>query len=168
MDENNKVLKQLFGRYFRKGIHGLQHTQRVNTLSSLIYFFEGGNLGTWQEINTAAKFHDIGRVNDYGETTHGSLSVDKIIKLIPDLHSWDLDLDLVKYLMINHSVGDNDIPYVDERYQISLEILKDADGLDRVRIGDLDPRYLRLGISPQLVEIAYYLLEEVYPEKGYY
>ena len=35
-----------------------------------------------------------------------------------------------------------------------LAVLKDADGLDRHRIGDLDPRYLRTSAGRSLVESA--------------
>jgi hypothetical protein len=137
----------------------------VNTLVCIIYFFEGEKLNTWKELITAAEFHDIGRINDWKETKHGSLSVKKIMKLIPDWQSLDMDWNLIHYLMINHCIDDHNIPYVDERYQKCLEIIKDADGLDRVRIGDLNTNYLRLNISRNLEKVAYYLLEKVYPEK---
>ncbi|HMM43765.1 MAG TPA: hypothetical protein PKA95_17860, partial [Thermomicrobiales bacterium] len=41
-----------------------------------------------------------------------------------------------------------------------LRVLKDADGLERVRIHDLDPRRLRLqAISPPLEPLAWDLME---------
>ena len=41
--------------------------------------------------------------------------------------------------------------------------LKDADALDRVRLGDLDTSYLRFASSLLRVDIAWQLLEE-FPE----
>ena len=37
---------------------------------------------------------------------------------------------------------------------IELQVLKDADGLDRVRLGDLNPSYLRTKAAMQLIETA--------------
>ncbi len=39
-------------------------------------------------------------------------------------------------------------------------LLKDADGLDRVRLGDLDPRYLRNPHAREMVRFAEALFEE--------
>jgi hypothetical protein len=42
-----------------------------------------------------------------------------------------------------------------------LWTLKDADGLDRVRIHDLDPSQLRFPVSQERVELAWKLLEKM-------
>ena len=47
-----------------------------------------------------------------------------------------------------------------ERERLLFYMLKDADGLDRVRIFDLDPRYLRLEASRKRTEFAWELLRD--------
>jgi hypothetical protein len=42
-----------------------------------------------------------------------------------------------------------------------LKLFKDSDGLDRVRINDLDVEYLRYPVSRELVSFAEYLLREI-------
>ncbi|MHB8132284.1 MAG: hypothetical protein ACYDEX_25300 [Mobilitalea sp.] len=42
-----------------------------------------------------------------------------------------------------------------------LKIFKDCDNLDRVRLGDLDVRYLRNQYSAKLVSVADRLLREI-------
>ncbi len=42
-----------------------------------------------------------------------------------------------------------------------FRVLKDADGLDRVRLGDLDPSYLRYEVSRESVDRAWELLREI-------
>ena len=42
-----------------------------------------------------------------------------------------------------------------------FRVLKDADALDRVRLGDLDPSYLRFEVSRESVERAWELLREI-------
>ncbi len=41
-----------------------------------------------------------------------------------------------------------------------MALLKDADGLDRVRIGDLDPRYLRTSEALEMLDFAEQLMDE--------
>jgi hypothetical protein len=48
-------------------------------------------------------------------------------------------------------MGDPDWPLV--------ALLKDADGLDRVRLGDLDPSYLRVPASQSMVAFAQHLFD---------
>ncbi len=43
-----------------------------------------------------------------------------------------------------------------------IALLKDADGLDRVRLGDLDPSYLRLPESLTMVDFAQRLFDDTH------
>jgi hypothetical protein len=58
-----------------------------------------------------------------------------------------LDLGLVAELCRWHETPDDEI----ERLSLELVILKDADALDRCRLGDLDPERLRLSRARRLV-----------------
>lgn len=42
-----------------------------------------------------------------------------------------------------------------------FRVLKDADGLDRVRLGDLDPSFFRYDVARERVDRAWELLREL-------
>ena len=59
-------------------------------------------------------------------------------------------LDTVTYIVHWHVPPDHEAPVM----TTELQVLKDADGLDRVRLGDLDPTFLRTDVAPELIDIA--------------
>ena len=70
--------------------------------------------------------------------------------------------------MVNHCLDDNmaetlDEYFIDNRERAVrlLKLFKDSDGLDRVRINDLNVKYLRYPVSRELVSFAEYLLREM-------
>jgi uncharacterized protein len=77
------------------------------------------------------------------------------------------DYNAVKYLIETHCINDKDAFSLVRDYAVNepdrakrlLMVFKDADGLDRVRINDLNPAMLRLPVSRGLVQIAEELLE---------
>ena len=48
-----------------------------------------------------------------------------------------------------------------------LKVLKDADGLDRVRLGDLDPTRLRTDVAQSLIDTAQKLYDASQPNRPY-
>jgi hypothetical protein len=91
-------------------------------------------------------------VNDGVDRGHGARSAAWVLgRLVAERPAVSgLDLPFVAELCRWHEVPDVAI----ERLSLELVILKDADGLDRVRIGDLDPERLRLQHAGRLVEAA--------------
>jgi hypothetical protein len=76
----------------------------------------------------------------------------------------------VALFSVTHHSGDEKYAAPGARYlpepEMSLDVfraLKDADALDRVRLGpyDLDPSYLRFPVSHERIEIAWELLGEI-------
>jgi len=154
--------------YFHKpnGIHGVTHTKRVLFLVELLAALE--NLAETERdiLSMAAVYHDIGRTHDGADRAHGYSSFSKAEKL-SIIHFENLeDCNAVKYLIETHCLNDEeafalvmDYPLQEpSRAQKLLKFFKDADGLDRVRINDLNPAMLRLDLSRALVELA----EELY------
>ena len=149
------------------GIHGVGHTRRVIVHADALAAEVG--LGTLEAsaVHKAALWHDIGRSHNGVDWTHGMASVTKVMEL--GLHDGvpPTVLDLAFFAMEHHSmwdrVGDGRAAVRSDAAaaQRVLWVLKDADGLDRVRLGDLDPGQLRLTCSRARVELAEELLHRM-------
>lgn len=153
-------LKELY----RTGIHGIEHAFRVLKLVQRLSELEKISLEHKHILEFCAIFHDIGRVNDDIDDYHGVRS----IKKLQDHDYFGLksyDNSLVKYITENHCISDdlafnNVFNYRVSNYANALyliKLFKDADNLDRVRLGDLDVNYIRIASSKTLVDIAYEL-----------
>lgn len=175
--EDNKYIKR-FAQYnslltddlFKHpdSIHGVLHCRRVLLhVLTLSYLFK---LSLQDELTLilCAVYHDIGRENDDEDIYHGFQSFKKVRKhnLINLMGE---QLALVKYIIENHCISDDTAIKNVKKYHITnkehavelLKIFKDADGLDRVRLGDLNPKYLRHDISQGLINYAYDLLKNI-------
>lgn len=163
------------------GIHGVRHTKRVMlhclSLSNAIGLPENER----GVLVMTALYHDIGRTHDYGCTEHGKWSVEKKRELgLPSeyvsVNEWD-DLEymsptedeeeVMEFLMTYHCRNDKEADkelnrmksgVKKEMIQRLFPIFKDADALDRVRIGDLDPNFLRTTEAKKRLRFA----EDVY------
>jgi len=150
-----------------RGIHGIGHTLRVwvhaDALASDL------DLPEWEReaIRLAATWHDIGRTDDGADYYHGGKSAGKVVGL--GLHHGvdPLVLDLALFAVTWHC-GDEAYAADAARWTCdadaavrALSVLKDADALDRVRLGDLDESWLRFAPSYLRVERAWELLREL-------
>lgn len=152
--------------------HGRLHARRVaffvRTLANL-----GGLTEQDKKILLfAAKNHDIGRKHDYEDAKHGMDSASMLIHTRGWEEFSEEEQELIKFIVIEHSKGQDDNAQAIERlndekkykYKMMLNYLKDADKLDRVRLGNgpkvgLDASRLQLDVSKQLVKMAYQLHE---------
>jgi hypothetical protein len=151
--------------YNPNGIHALSHTKRVLLLGLLLAHLEQLSDHDRDLICEAAVFHDIGRVTDGYDTSHGIASYRKLLakglqKFLPAE-----DRETIRFIIELHAVADkaatkqvnkyglNDIGHTLKLYNI----FKDADGLDRVRINDLNPDYLRNPGAHKLLLLAHQL-----------
>jgi hypothetical protein len=152
------------------GIHGVLHAKRV----LLITLIQSYLLKLPQEhkliLAWCGVFHDIGRENDNEDSHHGRLSMQKLNdkKLSANLSErlGTEGMNILRYIIENHAVSDKvgikdvsnygikDVELAKRLYSL----FKDADGLDRCRLGDLDVKYLRNEISMRLVLLAEQLL----------
>lgn len=100
-----------------------------------------------------AYIHDLGRSNDFVDRNHGAESVARHFDKFE--HLWKIygltpqEQDYIKKAVIQHSTKEWTNPG-DDGYDV-MAILKDADALDRCRLGDLDPSYLRYSESIELI-----------------
>ena len=156
-------------RWFKRpeSVHGLSHTRRVLIHCSAIAASVGLEPDEFESLVLAVSWHDIGRTHDGHDTEHGAKSVARIEELGL---ARDVDpqvLDRVLFAVELHSINDETVlerpgPRSDGESMFRvLWVLKDADGLDRVRIYDLDPRRLRYPISRDRVEEAWELLAQL-------
>ncbi len=147
-------------------IHGVSHTLRVMVHVSEIA--AALRIVDWERETAvlAALWHDIGRTQDGGDRYHGAKSAGTVVGL--GLHA-GLPKDQVAVALhaVTHHPGDEGEAERAASWLADPEaarrvflLLKDADGLDRVRLrdGDLDVSYLRLPGSRSRVERAWDLL----------
>lgn len=163
-------------------IHGVAHTVRVwvhaqelaGELSRDIAD-DLGPLSGWEleALNFSALWHDIGRTNDATDYYHGAKSAGKVAGLA--LHS-GLDALMLEVALnaVTHHCGSEAHAersmsrlHDPSRALRVFRILKDADALDRVRLGagDLDTGQLRFQQSRRRVERAWELLRLI-PDQG--
>jgi len=112
-------------------LHGYSHAARVMVWATVLAgegpLFEAG---LW-----AAACHDLRRQTEDVDPGHGERAAIWVLEELP------------RYL---EETPEHEAQWRDEL----LWLLKDADALDRVRIGDLNPRFLRTEAARELVESA--------------
>ena len=108
------------------------------------------------------RYHDVGRVDDSVDDEHGlraALQVEELTGLAGQpLHC--LQAAVEAHSRPDERMGDVLTKYgvADVAYAWPLaKLLKDADGLDRVRLDMLDPSYLRHAFTPPLENTAWVL-----------
>lgn len=158
------LIRQAYEGCQNSDIHGMAHTARVLLNCLLIANETDWVLPEEYEILAlAAVFHDVGRENDGRDAGHGRRSAE-IMSYSPLLSSMDMETRRVATsLVAAHDMPDEDgcaFIYnadceMDKDRVIDLyQILKDADALDRYRLGgyryEFDFRYLRLEESKRL------------------
>ncbi|MBK6345179.1 MAG: hypothetical protein IPN08_04950 [Bacteroidales bacterium] len=131
-------------------LHGIMHTYRVMThvlrLGLLTGYISEARLAFF-----AAYIHDMSRKHDGYCTSHGTEAANHKLPLYKDLFirngATEPDLIIIGKACTMHSLGKELPP--DDFQRIPVAILKDADALDRIRLGadDLDPSFLRFGES---------------------
>ncbi len=163
-------------------IHGLSHTRRVLIHAVALAAPAGLTPTECEALFYAAAWHDLGRTHDGVEPDHGRASVARLL----DLNlACDLAPEVVEPMLFAiewHSTDDTlalaaaqasadpppeaatngapaVTPTIDPRLRV-LWTLKDADGLDRVRIYDLDVTRLRSAAAREREAEAWRLLRE--------
>jgi hypothetical protein len=138
------------------GIHGIGHIARVLVWVAHLSELTRMELRS-EELFWAAGLHDIRRLDDGKDAEHGMRAatwVHEVFPLVrPDI-AGSLDVALVASLCRDHATSDEHIA----SWTPELTVLKDADGLERVRIHDLDARRLRLPQSAGLEQLAWELM----------
>jgi HD superfamily phosphodiesterase len=164
-----QVPQQWFRRHSR--LHGPGHTGRVHVHAQRLLEQLGWPDADADLVLRAVLWHDIGRLGDGVEPDHGRLSAERADELGLTATLTPDDAAVVRFAIRRHSLRDRgseeeaarlgraDDPArrlaQPERALRVLWLLKDADALDRVRLGlgeQADPRQLRhpetIGLIP--------------------
>ena len=145
-------------------VHGQSHVARVMVHALRLIEATG-----WDDESArlwaAVYLHDLERTHDGRCHKHG---VDAVARWRTQealrLHIFSAGIDQadrepVELAVELHCQPDSEMPPKDHEYWRLIALLKDADGLDRVRFGDLDPKYLRLPESKQMIGFAQQLFD---------
>jgi hypothetical protein len=144
-------------------LHGQAHVSRV-----MVHAFRLLEATGWSEeaprLWAAVYLHDIARTHDGQCYRHGGDAM-KRLETLPQVRELfaqggvqDSDYALIHTAVVHHSLPkelDRDHPH----WRLT-SLLKDADGLDRVRLGDLDAQYLRNPQARDMIEFAEALFQE--------
>ncbi|MCD8147610.1 MAG: HD domain-containing protein [Clostridiales bacterium] len=144
---------------FASPIHGPGHIYRTLCHGAFCAMEEPLSPADTRLLLLACAYHDIGRENDSRDELHGWRAAQRL-QAVTGLAGEDLKL--VQAVVDAHSRDEADLRPTVEGYHLAnlqrgltlAALLKDADGLDRVRIWDLDPAYLRREASRQRVAFA--------------
>jgi hypothetical protein len=149
-------LSQFFERFPRvewflrqppSNMHGLGHTARVMVWAAVL---ASGTPWLSQAV-WAAACHDLRRQDDGRDWEHGPRAAEWIDQYLSPSHPLPVYfLEPVSLAVRWHCKPDHLI----EWDHPLIRILKDADGLDRVRLEDLNPDYLRLPFSKGWIPFA--------------
>ena len=156
IDFNLFKLKQGYFDH-QSNIHGINHTYRV--------MYHVLQIASKRELKRegltafcAAYIHDLARLNDGYCTEHGKWASERKLPgfkgFFREIGLDEDDIEKLKIAVTNHSTP-KELEKDDRAYLVTA-LLKDADALDRIRLGDgnLDVRYLRFPESKKWVETA--------------
>ena len=139
------------------GIHGVAHEARVLVWTQVLADMtrDEGLSADPVVLGWAAAIHDTQRWDDGDDPDHGSRAERWLLDR-PDLLPASVPIDRVAYLCRWH------VPLDGLARQMTPElcVFKDADALDRWRIGDLDPSRLRTKSAQYLLPASYTLWKE--------
>lgn len=158
-----KILSEHYNRPY--GIHGVEHTKRVLLLLNILCYYEKLPREDVRLLSQVSLYHDIGREDDEECKNHGYQSYEKALSL-GVMKNGETDNDkILQFIIENHCISDKQAIENLNKYDITdisraiklFNVFKDADGLDRARIKDIDIKYFRLEISKKLPYLAYQL-----------
>lgn len=166
-DSMNSLNEQML---YQSHIHGREHIERVAFHTFVICILEKLTLTETKLCLEGAKYHDIGRLNDSADPLHGLIGARKYL-LSNDIEKIsDETAQMIAFIIAAHSLDDsvsyevfaNLFSVPEEKYTISkklLDIVKDADALDRFRLSahSLNPRFLRTESAKALIQAAFEL-----------
>ncbi|MFT5588885.1 MAG: hypothetical protein ACI9ZF_001056 [Bradyrhizobium sp.] len=146
------------------GIHGAGHAGRVLVWASLIggWMQQQGIAVDLDVVRWSATLHDVRRFHDGHDPLHGSRCGawvrEGCFAASHGLRASHLNagqLEQIAYCCTWHVPPDQAAPAMSPE----LICLKDADALDRVRLGGLNRRFLRTGFAAALIQQAQFLCD---------
>jgi len=158
--------------FYQKHIdHGTRHVDNVTMYTYYIASKEGYNDEGIRILMEAARYHDIGRTNDWQQGGHGFAGAKKYTE------HYRTEIPLHEQQLIGFLIQAHDLPKKEQIKELAMRIfsnwdenmydilcdmtniLRDADALDRTRFpiysGDyLKPEYLTHSSAQELIEVA--------------
>ena len=138
-------------------LHGQAHVSRV-----MVHAFRlieaTGFTEEAPRLWAAVYLHDLARTHDNRCYRHGGDAMKKFRSLIEVRALFSRggvmadDYDAIKTAVVHHCLP-KELDRSHPHWRLT-SLLKDADGLDRVRLGDLDARYLRNPEAKKMVDFA--------------
>ncbi|MCC8128721.1 MAG: HD domain-containing protein [Clostridiales bacterium] len=149
---------------YESPIHGPGHIERVLLHGAFCAMEEPLGMEDTALLLECCAYHDVGRVDDTYDTLHGWRSAQRLAALTGRKGE---ELKMMQAAVDAHSRPEKELISTLERYQpedfhrclVLTQLLKDADGLDRVRIWDLAVRHLRRESSRRREDFAQRLFE---------
>lgn len=143
-------------------LHGQAHVTRV-MIHAIRLVEATGQHEHGPRLWAAVFLHDLARHHDGRDDHHGAAAAQRL-RDEPSLQQRLLEAGLTEadYPAIEAAVTAHSAPKEVARDHLHwplIALLKDADGLDRVRLGDLDPRRLRHDEARAMVPFAQKLFE---------
>lgn len=163
------LLEEALGRLqrealYRSRVHGVGHIERTMVHGAMCAWAEGLSEADSRLLLTMCSYHDTGRICDYLDGAHGRRSAEKLAALtgltgedlreaMAGVEAHSVSDGLMEGILATHAP--ENLP----RARMLAQMLKDADGLDRVRIDDLDVSYLRRAPSRERGRFAQVLFD---------
>jgi len=154
-------------KLYKSYIHGLNHNIRVLLYSFILSEVEKLNEIDIQIIFDAAKYHDIGRINDSKDDEHGRRS-SELLSFLKSKYSSE-EFNLLKTIIECHSLNESELINIAKKNNIKdfdrceklLNILKDSDGLDRVRLEYpyIKVEFIRTETAKKMILASYEIYE---------
>ncbi|MBR3890918.1 MAG: HD domain-containing protein [Bacilli bacterium] len=145
--------------------HGVYHNERVLIYSLVLSSLLEISKEDLKLVVYASMYHDIGRVNDSKDDFHGKRSASKLDDI--SLKLSNKDLNILKVAVSAHSDPNYDLSLLCKEYGVEdltrakliVDILKDSDVLDRVRLEYpiIKYEFLKLKETLRLIMVAYEL-----------
>lgn len=144
-------------------LHGQAHVARV-----MVHAFRLVAATGWTEegprLWAAVYLHDLARTHDDVCYRHGGDAMAKF-ETLPAVRGLfaqggvlESDYAQIRTAVVHHCLS-KELDRAHPHWLLT-SLLKDADGLDRVRLGDLDPQYLRHPQALEMVQFAQTLFED--------
>ena len=158
---------------YKSRVHGSGHIHRVLLFAALIAWQEALPEDLVRQLFRAAAYHDVGRTFDGYDLDHGARSAQRLEELTGQTGEALAELQAA---VTAHALPDARLeetvhafhPADFDRAVELTRLLKDADNLDRVRLGDLKVKFLRHESAKNLADFALRLLarDQLWTERG--
>ena len=158
---------------YKSRVHGSGHIHRVLLFAALIAWQEALPEDLVRQLFRAAAYHDVGRTFDGYDLDHGARSAQRLEELTGQTGEALAELQAA---VTAHALPDARLeetvhafhPADFDRAVELTRLLKDADNLDRVHLGDLKVKFLRHESAKNLADFALRLLarDQLWKERG--